>query len=451
MTTQAKQKNVSPGSADCDLLVTARWLVTQDESRGVVEDAAVAVKDGLVAAIGPRTEVEAVWRAEEIYDLGLSCILPGLINTHGHAAMTIFRGLEDDLPLMDWLTKHIFPVERQLTREVVYLGSLLAAAEMIRTGTTCFTDMYLFEEDTARAVDISGLRAVLGDGIFCVPQCAYTEPDEVWPILENFAAAWKGHPRIRPGYMAHSVYLTPPDMLSRAYELARGQDALFCLHLAETRIETQNCLAQYGRRPTAHLAALGLLSSRSLLVHCVDADEDDLALIAAAGAHVSHCPKSNLKLASGVAPVHAMRAAGINVALGTDGAASNNSLDMFSEMGFAALLHKGVTLDPLAVPAQAALDMATRNAARALGWPELGALASGRPADLIALDMAEPGLQPFYNPVSQAVYAASGAQVRLTMVGGKILYRDGRLETIDQASLLREIEGIAAWVRARLV
>jgi 5-methylthioadenosine/S-adenosylhomocysteine deaminase len=374
-----------------------------------------------------------------------------LINTHGHAAMTIFRGLEDDLPLMDWLTKHIFPIERQLTREVVYLGSLLAAAEMIRTGTTCFTDMYLFEEDTARAVDVSGLRAVLGDGIFAVPQCAYTQPDEVWPILERFAASWKGHPRIRPGYMAHSVYLTPPQMLSRAYETACSEDALFCLHLAETRIETQNCLRDYGRRPTAHLDSLGLLSPRSLLVHCVDTGDADLAMIAASGAHVAHCPKSNLKLASGVAPIEAMRAAGINVALGTDGAASNNSLDLFSEMSFAALLHKGVSLDPLAVPAQAALDMATRNAARALAWPELGMLAPGRPADLIALDMTEPGLQPFYNPVSQAVYAAGGAQVRLTMVGGKILYQDGRFETVDKPSLLREIEGITAWVRARLV
>jgi len=425
----------SPGSSGCDLLLTARRLVTQDEARGVLENAAVAVKDGVIAAVGPRAEVEAAWKAATAVDLGQSCILPGLINTHGHAAMTIFRGLEDDLPLMDWLTKHIFPVERQLTREVVYLGSLLAAAEMIRTGTTCFTDMYLFEEDTARAVDASGLRAVLGDGIFAVPQCAYTHPDEVWPILEKFAASWKGHPRIRPGYMAHSVYLTP----------------LFSLHLAETRIETQNCLRQYGRRPTAHLESLGLLSPRSLLVHCVDVDDADTAMIAAAGAHVAHCPKSNLKLASGVAPVTAMLAAGINVALGTDGAASNNSLDLFSEMGFAALLHKGVTRDPLAVPAQAALDMATRNAARALAWPELGTLAPGRPADLIALDMTDPGMQPVYNPVSQAVYAASGARVCLSMVGGKILYRDGRFETIDQPSLLREIEEITAWVRARLV
>jgi 5-methylthioadenosine/S-adenosylhomocysteine deaminase len=449
MTTHAT--DTPPGSRDCDLLVTARLLVTQDEARTVVADAAVAVKDGLIAAIGPQADIEAAWSAETTVALGQSCLLPGLINTHGHAAMTIFRGLEDDLPLMDWLTKHIFPVERQLTREVVYLGSLLAAAEMIRTGTTCFTDMYLFEEDTARAVDAAGLRAVLGDGIFCVPQCAYAKPDEVWPILENFAAAWTGHPRIRPGYMAHSVYLTPPDMLVRAYETACRQEAIFSLHLAETRTETRDCLRDYGRRPAAHLAALGLLSPRSLLVHCVDTDENDLALIAAAGAHVSHCPKSNLKLASGLAPVAAMRAAGINVALGTDGAASNNSLDMFSEMGFAALLHKGVTLDPLAVPAQAALDMATGNAARAIGWPELGALAVGRPADLIALDMAEPGLQPFYNPVSQAVYAACGAQVRLTMVGGKILYRDGRFATIDRSSLLREIEGVAAWVRARLV
>ncbi|MBF0482279.1 MAG: amidohydrolase [Desulfovibrionaceae bacterium] len=438
-------------ASGCDLILAARWLATQDDARGVIENAAVAVKDGLVAAVGPRSEVEASWSAPKTLDLGRSCILPGLINTHGHAAMTVFRGLEDDLPLMDWLTKHIFPVERQLTREVVYLGSLLAAAEMIRTGTTCFTDMYLFEEETARAVDACGLRAVLGDGIFAVPQCAYTRPDEVWPILADFAAAWKGHPRIRPGYMAHSVYLTPPDMLVRAYETACREEALFCLHLAETRAETDNCLRDYGRRPAAHLEALGLLSPRSLLVHCVDLDAADLPLIAASGAHVSHCPKSNLKLASGVAPVPAMRAAGINVALGTDGAASNNSLDLFSEMGFAALLHKGVTLDPLAVPAQTALDMATRNAAGALAWPELGALAPGRAADLIALDLAEPGLQPVYNPVSQAVYAASGSQVLLTMVAGKILYRDGRFETIDLPSLLREIEGVAAWVRARLV
>lgn len=433
----------------CDSLIIARRLLTQDAAHREIEDAALAVTDGLVAAVGPATELVRDWQPAETLDLGESLVMPGLVNGHTHAAMSIFRGVADDLPLMDWLTKHIWPVEKDLTPEIVHLGALLACAEMIRTGTTAFADMYLIEDETAKAVDIAGLRGLLCEGIFAFPSPAYPDIDAGFALIEELFARYKDHPRVRFAIAPHAVYTTTPEILTRAFALAERHDTPFMLHLGETAQESRDCLEKTGHRPLAYLDGLGCLTARSVLFHAVDTHPEEMERVAAAGAKIVHCPQSNMKLASGVAPVAAMLQAGIRVGLGTDGAASNNDLNLFGEMNAAALLAKVSGLDPTLLPARDVLDMATRGSAAALGWPELGRLEPGATADLIALDLTSPNLTPLYHPASHLVYAVSGHEVRLTMVAGRVLYRDGTFTTFDYPALRREIEALRHWVAAR--
>jgi 5-methylthioadenosine/S-adenosylhomocysteine deaminase len=433
----------------CDLLLTARWLLTQDDARREIEHAALAVKDGLVAAVGPAVDLERDWRPAERLDLGHCLVMPGLVNGHTHAAMSIFRGMADDLPLMEWLTRHIWPVEKDLTPEIVHLGAMLACAEMIRTGTTCFADMYLIEAETAKAVDISGLRGLLAEGIFAFPSPAYTDLAAGYALIEELFERYRGHPRIRFAIAPHAVYTTTPEILAQAFALAEKHDVPFMLHLGETAQESRDCLEKTGHRPLAYLDGLGCLAARTVLFHAVDLHPEELERVAAAKAKIVHNPQSNMKLASGVAPVAAMLQAGVSVGLGTDGAASNNDLNMFSEMTSAALLAKVSGLDPTLLPARDVLDMATRGGAEAFAWPALGSLAPGQAADLIALDLAAPNLTPLYHPASHLVYAASGHEVRLTMVGGRVLYRDGGFTGFDYPALLAEIEKLRRWVAGR--
>lgn len=434
----------------CEMLLAADWLLPQDPERRVIERGAVAVAQGRVVACGPAAEVEAVWEAVHRYDLGRSLLLPGLVNAHTHSPMTLLRGVADDLPLLQWLQTRIWPLEAQLTEELIHLGSLLACAEMIATGTTCFMDMYMHQRITARAVEQSGMRAVLAEGILNFPTMSYKNPREAFTLVEELLEQFAGHPRIRFGVAPHTVYTTTPEQLRRSHALARHYRAVWFTHCAETATETAQCLEQHGKRPLELLDELGLLGPGSTLVHMVDLTDADIARVAASGAHVVLAPRSNMKLASGIARGRDLCAAGVRPGLGTDGAASNNALNMFQEMASCALLHKAGSLDATALPAQAVLDMATVNAAVCLRQEELGSLQPGHPADCIALDLDRPNLCPLHNPVSQLVYAASGHEVRFVMVGGRVLYQDGKFQTLDYPGLLAELASVRDWVTRHL-
>ena len=434
----------------CDILLHASCVVTQDAKNTVIENASLAVLDGCVAALGPRAEVEKAWQGTQGLDLGEALILPGLINAHTHAAMTFLRGLADDLPLLTWLTEHIFPVEKHLTPEVVEWGTLLGHAEMLRTGTTACMDMYLIEDAVFRAARRSGLRCAGGEAVFNFPGAGSPGGEATLEIVRQQAEACKDEKRLHALVCPHAVYTTTPELLRSCADLAAELHLPLHIHLAESKAETAQCLEMWGKRPIAHCHDLGLLRPGTSLAHVVDVTEEELDILAATGVSVAHNPSSNMKLASGVAPVPAMLQRGIPVALGTDGAASNNRLNMFSEMGRAALLHKVCGGDPTLLPAESVLRMATQGGATLMGQPELGALAVGRPADLLALDLTAPNLQPMYRPVSHVVYAATGMETKLTMVEGEILYRDGKFSRFDYAALREEMAKIRRWVLGKL-
>lgn len=432
----------------CDTLLHAGVLLTQDDDRRVLENAALAIDGGRIVALGYSRDVTAAWQAREILDLSGMLVMPGLVNAHTHAAMTFLRGLADDMPLMDWLQQKIFPVEQGLTPDLVRLGSLLGFAEMLRTGTTSCVDMYIFETAVMEAADKAGLRCLAGEGVFNFPSACCPDADAALACTREMAQRWAGHERLHVAVMPHSVYTTTAAQLTACRELADELGLPLHIHLAETRQETALSLEQHGLRPVAHADRLGLLRPGTILAHVVDVDADEIALLARRGVSVVHNPSSNMKLASGVAPVPAMLEAGVRLALGSDGAASNNRLNMFTEMGRAALLHKAAG-DPETMPARTVLDMATRGGAAAMG-SDGGVLAVGRPADCIALDLSAPNMQPLFNAASHAVYAATGMEVGLTMVAGEVLYRDGRFTRFDYPALCAEVREMRRFVLRRL-
>lgn len=428
----------------CTGIVTAHYLLTQADAP-IIRDGAVAFSDGVVLAAGTRESILAAYTSGNMLDMGESLVMPGLINAHTHASMTLLRGIADDLPLAAWLADHIFPREKQLDPYLIGLGATLACAEMARFGITAFADMYLLENAVFTAVEKTGLRMLGGEVIFAFPSPAYKTENEAFALVHEQAARWKNHPRIRVAVMPHSIYTTTPALLSRCRGAADELGLSVHLHLAETMAETEECLATRGKRPLAYCASFGLLREDTTIAHGVFLDDEELAILAESGANVAHCPRSNMKLASGIARVPEMAARRISVALGTDGAASSNNLNMFQEMTFAALLHKVAGLDPTALPARAVLSMATKGGAAALHWRGLGELAPGFCADLIAVDMTPPNMRPVHSPTSNLVYAATGSEVRLTMVGGDVIYKDGEYMTLDMPELrgkVREATGL---------
>jgi len=430
----------------CDTLLHAACIVTQDEQRRVIEKASLAIDKGLVADVGPTAEMAQNWQADKVLHLENMLVLPGLVNAHTHAAMTFLRGLADDMPLMDWLNQRIFPVEQKLTPELVRLGSLMGYAEMLRTGTTACVDMYLFESAVFEAAETAGLRCLGGEAVFAFPSAAFPGPEAALDATRALAEKYRGHDRLRVAVNPHSVYTTTPEILTACRDLAQELALPLHIHLAETPSETQICLSAQGKRPVEYCRSLGLLDVPCTLAHVVDVTSAELDLLAQRQAIVAHNPSSNMKLASGAAPVTAMLSRGMRVGLGTDGAASNNRLNMFSEMGRAALLHKLTGLDPTLLPAGQVLDMATIGGAAAMHDDCLGSLAPGKAADCVALDLSEPNLQPMYNEVSHLVYAATGMENRMTMVGGEVLYQDGRFTRFDYAALCEEMRGVRRFV-----
>jgi len=436
-----------PVKTPCDLLVRADAAVTQDNDRRVLTDAAVAVQDGLVLEVGGQTALEAAYEPEQRLDLSGKLLLPGLVNGHTHLPMTLLRGFADDLPLMEWLGKHIWPVEFQLTDDLLATGARLGCAELIRTGCTAFLNGYFHEYVTGKAVIDCGMRAVLGEGFFGFPSPLYPTAEDCWDTVRDLEARFEGRPRLRTAVTPHAAFTVPPEDLTASYALAEELDVPWQIHLAESPTETAVCMEKYGRRPVALLHEHGLLTARATLHHCVDVTDEEIALLAETGVNVVHNPASNFKLASGMSPVQKMLDAGVTVGLGTDGASSNNQLNMFREMGLAALTGKVRADNASAVNAQAALDMATIGSAKCLGWPELGRIEKGCPADMIALDLGHPNLMPVFNHVSHAVYAATGMEVCMTMVAGQVLYLYGDFRTMDVMSLKTEAREAAKWVR----
>ena len=431
----------------CETLLQARYIITQDAARTVLENAAVAIDHGRITDVGPRDAV--AYHAETVRDLGDVMLLPGLVNAHTHAAMTFLRGVADDLPLLEWLEQKIFPLEAELTADIVRASALLGFAEMLSTGTTACQDMYLFEGDVLNAARTAGMRCLAGEVVFLFPSASCKDWRQGLELTRERARAFSGDERLSVSVCPHSVYTTDEEILRACRELAEKEGLRLHIHLAETRDETQRCLAAFNERPVARCERLGLLDVPCTLAHVVDVTDDELDVLASHPlVAVSHNPSSNMKLGSGTAPVPAMLDRGITVSLGTDGPASNNQLNMFTEMGRAALLHK-TDGRPTATPAQNVLDMATVAGARALGMTEAGRIIKGAPADIIALDLKAPNMRPMYNPVSHAVYAATGHETVMTMVNGEILYDRGLFTRFDYAALCDEMDGICAFVRKK--
>ncbi len=427
-----------------DSLVTNAFVLTMDAAGTRFSDGAVAVTGSRIAAVGPATDF-TTWHIAQRIDARGGILMPGLVNTHTHAAMTLFRGMADDLPLMRWLNDHIFPAEARLDREKVHAGALLACAEMIRSGTTCFCDMYLFEDAVADAAKASGMRAVVGEVLFDFPSPHYGPIAEGLAFTESLIARWKGDPLVTVAVEPHSPYLCAPQWLRKAEAISLAHGVPLVIHASETPAEVAEMKNRYGKTPVAHLADLGLLSPRLLACHAVVLSAKDIELLAAFEVKVSHNPESNMKLASGIAPVPAMLEAGICVGLGTDGCASNNDLDLFGAIDMAAKLHKVAAADPTAIDAATALKMATIDGARALGLGDVtGSLEPGKQADLIVIDTDCPHLTPMYHPESQLVYAAKGADVVLTMVAGQVLMQRGRWKTLDVTRTMARVREIAA-------
>ena len=436
-------------ASSVDLLLTHGLLLTVDGQNRTIPDGAVAVRGGRIAAVGATAELLAL-PAAEVIDARGGIIMPGLVNTHTHAAMTLFRGLADDLPLLTWLNEHIFPAEAGLDAEQVRRGALLACAEMILSGTTTFCDMYLFEAAVGRAVQQAGMRAVIGEVLFDFPSPSYGELENGFGCTERLIDEFRGDPLITVAVEPHSPYLCRPELLARAFRLAERRGLPLVIHLAETAGEVETIGARYGRTPVGHLAALGLLAANVLACHCVALTEEDIGLLQAHAVKVSHNPESNMKLAAGIAPVPRMLAAGICVGLGTDGAASNNNLDLFQEMDTAAKLHKGHALDPTVMDAQTVLRMATIDGARALGLGErIGSIEPGKQADLIIINTHKPHLTPMHHPASQLVYAARGGDVATVVIDGRIVMRERRILTFDAAAAMDEVSRLAAAIRAK--
>jgi len=421
-----------------DTLIEASWIIPVEPNDTVYEDSAIAINDGNIVEILPCNEAGKKYKAQHTHQLSDHALIPGFINAHTHAPMSLMRGLADDLNLMDWLQKHIWPAEEKwVSAKFVRDGAELAIAEMIRSGTTCFNEMYFFPNETANIASKIGMRACVGLIIIDFPSAWAGNADEYLHKGLEVHDQLKDNPLITTAFGPHAPYTVSDKPLKSVLMYANELDIQIHMHVHETVLEVTQAVEQHGGRPLKRLNELGLVSPRLLAVHMTQLSNDEIALIAENNAHVIHCPESNLKLASGFCPVNSLLEANVNVALGTDGAASNNDLDMFVEMRMAALLAKAVTKDASVLPASTALKMATINGAKALGINAItGSLVAGKSADITAVKMSDVETQPLYNPISQLIYASGREKVTNVWVAGKQLLKDRKLTTIDEKSLL---------------
>jgi 5-methylthioadenosine/S-adenosylhomocysteine deaminase len=431
-----------------DILVENGTVLTLNPNDTEISNGAVAISKDTITAIGPAIEFSD-WSISRVIDANGGIIMPGLINSHTHASMTCFRGLADDLQLMTWLNEHIFPAEAKLDDNKVYSGALLACAEMIMSGTTCFCDMYLFEDAVARAAKQAGVRAVVGEVLYDFDSPNYGPIEKGFEYTQTLIDTWKDDPLVTIAVEPHSTYLCGSQLLKKAFDLSQANGLPLVIHLAESKSEVEQIKERYGRTPVEHLAEIEILAPNVLACHCVELTENDICLLQRFDVKVAHNAESNMKLASGVAPIPEMLNAGICVGLGTDGCASNNDLDLFLEMDTVAKLHKAKTLDPTAMDARTVLKMATIQSARALGLDRVtGSLEVGKKADLIVIDTNKPHLTPIYNPVSHLVYAALGSDVTTSIINGRVVMEDRELKSLDLKKVMADVNEIAAEIRA---
>lgn len=420
-----------------DQIIHARWLITGEEENQTHENHALVIHQGMIKDILPSASAKQQYQSSHVEEFSSHAVLPGLVNTHTHLAMNYFRGLADDLALMNWLNNHIWPAERQwVSEEFVYDASLFAMAEMIRSGTTCFNDMYFFLQATAKAAEIAGIRAFIGTTVMDFPTAWAKDADEYFAKAIEFIEEYRNHSHVTPTLAPHAPYTVADKNLLRVKEVAEQYNLKINIHLHETADEVNQSLEQIKQRPIHRLQKLGLITPRLIAIHMTQINEEDLAILEAGKPNIVHCPESNMKLASGICPIEKLKAKGLNVALGTDGAASNNDLNMLGEMRTASFLAKLGTLDPTALPAPQAITMATLNGAKALGIANItGSLMVGKSADFIAVNLNEIETLPLYHPCSQIVYSAARQQVTDVWVSGKRLLKNRKLMALDEEAL----------------
>jgi 5-methylthioadenosine/S-adenosylhomocysteine deaminase len=435
-----------------DLVVSGGTIVTMDAKRRVIEDGAVAVRGDLILAIGPRSEIAAQYEAGRTIDAHGELILPGLINGHAHAAMSLFRGMADDLSLDDWLHKYIFPAEaKNVDEEFVVWGTRLDLLEMLRGGITTYADMYYFEDAVARVTKEAGMRGVLGETIIDFPAPDNKTREQTFDYTQKYLDRWRGDPLITAAVAPHSIYTCSEKTLKDSAALARRNAAPILIHIAEAPFEPEQSRAKHGLSPVGYLESIGLLGPDVLGAHCIWVDAGDVAALAHFGVGCSHNPSSNMKTAAGVMPVVEMLAAGVPLALATDGTASNNHQDLFLEMDLAAKLQKIARRDPKALPAEQVVEMATIGGARALHLEkQIGSLEPGKKADLILVDTGAPHATPMYNVYSELVYALHSADVRTVLIAGKITVEDGRVLTLEEKAILAKAQEYKKKIEASL-
>jgi len=426
-----------------DILIKNGTIITMGPKNSLIVNGIIGINGDSISYIGQK-ENATLNNAKRVIDAQGGIIMPGLVNGHTHAAMTLFRGLADDLPLMEWLNNYIFPAESKIDSGFVYTGTLLACAEMILSGTTTFCDMYLFEGDAVNACREAGMRSLMGEVLYDFNSPNYGSLENGFRYTEWLISRWQDDPVISIAVEPHSLFTCSPKLLLEANELALRHQAPLIIHLAETEDESKYVEKTFGKRPVDHLNELGILGPHLIACHCVHLNSEEIKLLSDKGVRVIHNPESNMKLSSGIAPVNEMILSGIKVGIGTDGCASNNDLDLMSEMDTAAKLHKIKTMDPTAMDALTVLKMATIEGAKALGMDNrIGSLEVGKKADLIIIDINKPHLTPMYNPYSHIVYSARGSDVVHSIINGRLVMYERELLTIDIQSLMEKANSLS--------
>jgi len=443
---------------EIDLIITGAKVLLLDSKNTCLENTAVAVNADKIVAVDHAEKIIKQYKAKKTITANDSLIMPGFVNCHTHAAMTCFRGIADDLELMDWLNNYIFPAEaKNVNKELAYWGSLLGAAEMIKSGTTTFCDMYIFEDETARAAKAAGIRCLVGEVLFDFPSPNFKTTAEGVAYTKMLIEKWKNDPLVNIIIEPHALYTCSKSLLIEVKELAEAKRLAgdyhlpIGLHLLENAAEKKQLEEKFGKSAVSFLKDIGYLDEQLIAFHCVCFTDEDIKLFADHGCKVVHNPASNMKLASGVAPVPEMLKAGITVGLGTDGCASNNNLDMIKEMSTAAKLHKVARLDPTVMDAQTVVRMATIEGAKALGMDKItGSLEAGKKADIIVIGLNKPHLTPIYSEYSHLVYAMSGADVDTVIINGKVVMENRKLLTIDEEEVMHKVREIAVKVKQSL-
>ncbi|MEL7532697.1 MAG: amidohydrolase [Bacteroidota bacterium] len=435
-----------------DVAISNAIIICVDSLGTIISNGTLLINEGLIVKLGPDSILKDTYQAHENIDAQGNFVLPGLINTHTHLPMSLLRGIADDLPLSDWLEKYIWPTEAAfMDREAIKIGSQLAMAELIRTGTTCFNDAYFFADEIAGVAEKAGLRGRVGEGLLDYPTPSYPKAAAAMEATRTLANTYRDHPCIGVSVAPHSPYACSAELLVEASALAQELEIPLHIHISETQTEQGIIAARYAQSPTAYLDSLGFWRAGFVGAHGVWLDSLDQLVLAQKGVSIAHCPESNMKLASGVAPVPEMQERGLNVGLGTDGASSNNDLDMFEEMSTAAKLAKVHRLDPTVLAAETVLRMATIEGAKLMGWEnKIGSIELNKAADLIIVSNKALHMQPLYDVYSQIVYCADGSDVTHSMVAGKWLMKDQQLLTLDQRQILKDVSTLRMRILAAL-